>query len=103
MPSLRPFLFFAFAACLPAAPLAEELNAGFASLSTIITETGDPVAAAYALLHDAHEAYIGDWSTPLKRALVLVRRVLSPQRDVVGLLARHGVRPPPDGKDETTR
>jgi magnesium transporter len=27
----------------------------------------------------------------LKRSLTLVRRVLSPQRDVVGLLARHGV------------
>ncbi|MCC6336380.1 MAG: magnesium/cobalt transporter CorA [Myxococcales bacterium] len=27
----------------------------------------------------------------LKRTLVLVRRVLSPQRDVVGLLARHGI------------
>jgi magnesium transporter len=27
----------------------------------------------------------------LKRSLVLLRRVLSPQRDVVGLLARHGI------------
>lgn len=35
----------------------------------VLAETGDPLAAAYALLHDAHEAYIGDWSTPLKHAI----------------------------------
>lgn len=35
----------------------------------------------------------------LKRALVLVRRVLSPQRDVVGLLARRGV---PQVQERTT-
>lgn len=28
-----------------------------------------PEARLAALLHDAHEAYLGDWSTPLKRAL----------------------------------
>lgn len=35
----------------------------------------------------------------LKHALVRVRRVLSPQRDVVGLLARHGI---PQVNDRTT-
>ncbi len=35
----------------------------------------------------------------LKRALVLVRRVLSPQRDVVGLLARRGI---PQVQERTT-
>jgi magnesium transporter len=35
----------------------------------------------------------------LKRALVLVRRVLSPQRDVVGLLARRGI---PQVNEKTT-
>lgn len=35
----------------------------------------------------------------LKRALVLVRRVLSPQRDVVGLLARRGI---PQVQEKTT-
>jgi hypothetical protein len=35
----------------------------------VLAETGDALAAAYALLHDAHEAYTGDWSTPLKHAI----------------------------------
>lgn len=33
------------------------------------TDPGNPRAMLYALLHDAHEAYIGDWSSPLKIAV----------------------------------
>lgn len=32
-----------------------------------LAETINPLAAPYALLHDAEEAYTGDWSSPLKR------------------------------------
>jgi 5'-deoxynucleotidase YfbR-like HD superfamily hydrolase len=33
------------------------------------TDLVDLEAKPYALLHDAHEAYVGDWSTPLKWAV----------------------------------
>lgn len=33
-------------------------------------ETGDPLLAAHCLLHDAHEAFTGDRTTPMKEAIV---------------------------------
>lgn len=38
----------------------------------VLAETGDPVAAAYAQLHDAKEAYIGDDSSPKKQAMAVI-------------------------------
>lgn len=37
----------------------------------VMGETGDPVASAYAHLHDAKEAYITDVTTPQKQALAV--------------------------------
>lgn len=40
--------------------------------SVVVAEQlAEPLPRLYALLHDAHEAYLGDWSTPLKHALAL--------------------------------
>lgn len=38
----------------------------------ILSETGDYTLAAYFLLHDAHEAFLGDDTTPKKRAIGVV-------------------------------
>lgn len=38
----------------------------------IMTATGDPELAAYFLLHDAHEAFLKDDTTPKKRALAMI-------------------------------
>ena len=59
-------------------PLLDRVNDAIDVLEERVFEPGAPPA----LMQEALE---------LKRTLVLVRRVLSPQRDVVGLLARRGV------------
>lgn len=37
--------------------------------SVLVANAVPPALRLQALLHDAHEAYLGDWSTPLKRSL----------------------------------
>lgn len=43
----------------------------------MLDETGDPAAALAFLLHDAHEAYIGDIGTPTAKALDEIARQIS--------------------------
>jgi len=38
--------------------------------SVLVSELAPPEARAWGLLHDAAEAYLGDWSTPVKAQLV---------------------------------
>lgn len=42
--------------------------------------TGDPILAAHFLLHDAHEAYLGDIATPIQSALCTEIDDASPER-----------------------
>lgn len=42
---------------------------------TIFAETGDRLLAAAFLLHDAHEAYLGDIATPVKMAICDPRKL----------------------------
>lgn len=35
----------------------------------MVADLVNPSARPYALMHDAHEAYLGDWPTPVKQAL----------------------------------
>lgn len=41
-----------------------------------LEETGDANLAAYVLLHDAHEAYFGDMTTPVERCLSAIEAEL---------------------------
>lgn len=38
--------------------------------SLLVADHVSPQARPFALLHDAHEAYLGDWTTPLKQAVL---------------------------------
>ena len=67
-------------------PLLDRVNDAIDDLEERVFDAGP----APSLMQEALE---------LKRTLVLVRRVLSPQRDVVGLLARRGV---PNVQEKTT-
>ncbi|MFT8945983.1 MAG: hypothetical protein ABF876_05300 [Acetobacter aceti] len=49
----------------------------------------DPFLEAYALLHDAHEAYTGDITSPVKQALNVILRHAGCEIDPVEMLATH--------------
>ena len=55
----------------------EERHDGYsvAQHSLMVAANVPPGFRLAALLHDAHEAYLGDWTTPLKRALAIMSPV----------------------------
>lgn len=67
-----------------------------------VADMVSPDAQPYALLHDAHEAYLGDWPTPLKQALAAYgkRPALQHLEDISALAIHRAAGlefPPPPG------
>lgn len=54
-----------------------------------IQPDADPFLEAYALLHDAHEAYTGDITSPVKQALQVILRHAGCEVDPVAVLSTH--------------